>query len=394
MDEQLFLRFISNLLGIRTCCIHGDDDTLAAFEKECCFQPTLQPMYSAYYLAFLLTNTQPETFYEITDYLNTNLILFQFEGAHYLIGPYVKSPFSGEEMQTLLAAHKLPASVFLPLKLYYSHFPQLAYSIVSNTVLATMRTFFPSTPDFSYRRLMGFHEDLKKEEIITRSFRTYAQITQQYEMENFFLRKISDGDVSGIRLAFESIRSNFYASTDAVQQSIYSTDSNGFAIIRTLARKAAEQGGCPVVKIDEITQESIQRASNARTFAELDAVEYELLIQLTKAVAEAKDLRKYSPVIRDVLSYLNINYAQPFSLQELARDHNISPAHLSRTFKKETGESITQHIAVLRTRKAAELLKNSQLSIAEIAMYVGYPDSNYFVKVFKKQYGVTPSAYR
>ena len=68
--------------------------------------------------------------------------------------------------------------------------------------------------------------------------------------------------------------------------------------------------------------------------------------------------------------------------------------YLSRLFKKEMGITLTAYIADLRTKKAAELLKTSMLSVAEIAMYVGYPDSNYFVKVFKKRYGMTPSAYR
>ena len=60
-------------------------------------------------------------------------------------------------------------------------------------------------------------------------------------------------------MAFESIASNYYANTSQSQRSLYSTDWNGFAILRTLARKAAEAGGCPVVKIDEIAQESIQK---------------------------------------------------------------------------------------------------------------------------------------
>ena len=74
--------------------------------------------------------------------------------------------------------------------------------------------------------------------------------------------------------------------------------------------------------------------------------------------------------------------------------NHVSEEHLSRLFKKEMGITLTAYIADLRTKKAAELLKTSMLSVAEIAMYVGYPDSNYFVKVFKKRYGMTPSAYR
>lgn len=394
MNDNLFLGFISNILGTRSYCISTKDGSLSAFEQDCCFEKALQPMYTAEYLGYLMEHTNPETFYEITDYLNTNLLFFQFNGKRYLLGPYVKNIFSTKEIQELLVSHKLPASILLPLKLYYNQFPQLSFRMIRGTVLAAMRTFIPNTPEFSYRKLTGFHEDLKKEELLTESNRTYSQIIEQYEMENFFLRKISEGDVNGVRLAFESIASNYYANTDSSQRSLYSTDSNGFAILRTLARKAAEAGGCHVVQIDEITRESIQRFAGARGSSDLDAIQRDMLIQLTQAVANAKKMTKYSPIIRDILAYLFANYTQNIHIQQLAEKNHISPEHLSRQFKKEVGNTITAFIAELRTQKAGELLKSTKLSISEIAMYVGYSDSNYFVKVFKKRYGMTPSAYR
>ncbi|MDD6193142.1 MAG: AraC family transcriptional regulator [Lachnospiraceae bacterium] len=394
MNDNLFLGFISNILGTRSYCISTKDGSLSAFEQDCCFEKALQPMYTAQYLEYLMEHTNPETFYEITDYLNTNLLFFQFNGKRYLLGPYVKNIFSTKEIQELLVSHKLPASILLPLKLYYNQFPQLSFRMIRGTVLAAMRTFIPNTPEFSYRKLTGFHEDLKKEELLTESNRTYSQIIEQYEMENFFLRKISEGDVNGVRLAFESIASNYFANTDSSQRSLYSTDSNGFAILRTLARKAAEAGGCHVVQIDEITRESIQRFAGARGSSDLDAIQRDMLIQLTQAVANAKKMTKYSPIIRDILAYLFANYTQNIHIQQLAEKNHISPEHLSRQFKKEVGNTITAFIAELRTQKAGELLKTTKLSISEIAMYVGYSDSNYFVKVFKKRYGMTPSAYR
>ena len=394
MNDNLFLGFISNILGTRSYCISTKDGSLSAFEQDCCFEKALQPMYTAQYLEYLMEHTNPETFYEITDYLNTNLLFFQFNGKRYLLGPYVKNIFSTKEIQELLVSHKLPASILLPLKLYYNQFPQLSFRMIRGTVLAAMRTFIPNTPEFSYRKLTGFHEDLKKEELLTESNRTYSQSIEQYEMENFFLRKISEGDVNGVRLAFESIASNYYANTDSSQRSLYSTDSNGFAILRTLARKAAEAGGCHVVQIDEITRESIQRFAGARGSSDLDAIQRDMLIQLTQAVANAKKMTKYSPIIRDILAYLFANYTQNIHIQQLAEKNHISPEHLSRQFKKEVGNTITAFIAELRTQKAGELLKTTKLSISEIAMYVGYSDSNYFVKVFKKRYGMTPSAYR
>ena len=55
---------------------------------------------------------------------------------------------------------------------------------------------------------------------------------------------------------------------------------------------------------------------------------------------------------------------------------------------------MTQFIAELRCRQAAEMLRETNLPIQEISSYVGYTDNNYFVKVFKKVMGNTPSEYR
>lgn len=394
MNEKIFMGFITNILGIRICSISSDSTLLDAFEKENCFEKTLQPMYTAEYLSYLLENAKDEIFYEITDYLDTNLVMFCFDNKHYLLGPYVKNSFSTQEMQELLASHELPASIMLSLKLYYNQFPQLSYTMIRGSVMAAMRTFKLNTPEYSYRKLTGFHEEIKTDRLVVESNNTYYQIMDRYEMENYFLRKISDGDVDGVRMAFESIASNYYANTSNSQRSLYSTDWNGFAILRTLARKAAEFGGCPVVKIDEITRESIQEFASAKSGSELDKIQKNMLIRLTQAVQDAQHMSQYPPVIRDVLSFIAINYTQDIFLQELADMNHVSEEHLSRLFKKELGVTLTTYIGDLRTKKAAELLKTSKLSIAEIAMYVGYSDSNYFVKVFKKRYGMTPSAYR
>lgn len=394
MQEELFLRFIANILNIRICSIAKDKDSLLQFEKECCFEKTLQPMYTAKNLEYLMQHTQPETFYEITDYLNTNVLFFEFEEKHYLLGPYVKSSFSPLAIQELLATHKLPARIIQSLELYYDQFPQISFLMVRGTILAAMRTFYPNTPEYHYRKLSGFHEELKPQKLLEESSRTYESIIERYDMENYFLNKITEGDVEGVRLAYEHTTSSYYANTSLSQRMLYSTDWSGFAVLRTLARKAAEQGGASVVKIDEITQKSIQRFSSAKSNADILNIQIELLTNLTQAVADSKKLRVYSPSIRKILSYLEQNYAQPYSLREFAAQMQVSEEHLSRRFHKEVGTSLTSYISDLRTKKAAELLKTTQLSISDIAMYVGYTDNNYFVKVFKKRYGMTPSAFR
>lgn len=72
----------------------------------------------------------------------------------------------------------------------------------------------------------------------------------------------------------------------------------------------------------------------------------------------------------------------------------MHPAYLSRLYKLETGENISDYITNMKMEKSVKLLKSSTMKIYEIAIEVGYQNPNYFIKVFKKHYGTTPQDYR
>lgn len=73
---------------------------------------------------------------------------------------------------------------------------------------------------------------------------------------------------------------------------------------------------------------------------------------------------------------------------------NMNASYLSNLFKRETGLTITYFINQQKIRQAADYLKESQLSIAEISERVGIQDVNIFTRIFKKHMGTTPSEFR
>lgn len=83
-----------------------------------------------------------------------------------------------------------------------------------------------------------------------------------------------------------------------------------------------------------------------------------------------------------------------FSLDYLADSIGISTAYMCRLYKLYTGTTITDRLGFLRMKKARELLLETQLSVNEVAGRVGYSNSTYFYRVFKKENGVTPKEYR
>lgn len=98
--------------------------------------------------------------------------------------------------------------------------------------------------------------------------------------------------------------------------------------------------------------------------------------------------------LAELQAYLEKNYMNSCSLDELSKQFFMSKYYLSREFKKYFGEGISSYLSKLRITRAKELLRFSDLSTGEIATMCGINDSNHFLKVFKKLEGVTPTEFR
>lgn len=98
--------------------------------------------------------------------------------------------------------------------------------------------------------------------------------------------------------------------------------------------------------------------------------------------------------LKKVINYININYNKPISIKDLAVIADYSEYHFIRFFKTETGKTCVDFINSFRIEKASNLLKNTTLSVTEISFEVGYENVSYFIKLFKKFFGLSPSVYR
>lgn len=94
------------------------------------------------------------------------------------------------------------------------------------------------------------------------------------------------------------------------------------------------------------------------------------------------------------IGYIKDNFHNGISLNDVADYVNLSAYYLSKLFKKELGVNFIDYITFYRMKKAKELLKDTDIPIINIAIELGYSEPNYFSKVFKKSFGITPSQYR
>ena len=102
----------------------------------------------------------------------------------------------------------------------------------------------------------------------------------------------------------------------------------------------------------------------------------------------------YSQYVKSAVQYIELHLNKPVTVDDLCRANHITRQYFTKLFKKETGKNVKQYVMRVRCERAAELLETSSLPIQDISQYVGYEDTNYFARVFKKQMGISPQGYR
>lgn len=100
------------------------------------------------------------------------------------------------------------------------------------------------------------------------------------------------------------------------------------------------------------------------------------------------------PLLSRVFAYMNAHFAEGIGLSEVAAACFVSPSHLARVFRRETGQTVVAYLQRLRIQHACELLATTSRSLLEVALDSGFESIEHFHRLFRRQCGKTPRAYR
>jgi signal transduction histidine kinase/DNA-binding response OmpR family regulator len=121
----------------------------------------------------------------------------------------------------------------------------------------------------------------------------------------------------------------------------------------------------------------------------------ETLGHIEAALARQHTLnRTTQQLIRKAMAYIHAHYSEPLPREEIADHIGISADYLTDCFRQELGVTPITYIRRYRIRQACELLRNSDQSITQVALAVGFSDSAHFARTFLRETGVTPKVYR
>ena len=153
----------------------------------------------------------------------------------------------------------------------------------------------------------------------------------------------------------------------------------------------------PLARVERLSEEMEKECSDdipGREVA-LRAKLLELMVYLSRAYTNSDTTEAHSLLrVGNVIGALENDFSRDWKLEELLEIAHMSRSNLMRVFRKATGQTPIEYLVRLRIQKAMEMLRNTDLTITEIAMEVGFNDSNYFTRQFRRILGESPRAFR
>ncbi len=215
-------------------------------------------------------------------------------------------------------------------------------------------------------------------------------IEERYEAEQALMKAVGAGKTNEATLRYQRFISYRLAPRGL---SSLRDKKNILFVLNTLLRKAVQFGGVHPFHIDNISRSFSIQIEAGLTLEQLDQLSYRMVRKYCILVQNYAR-KNYSPLVQRCMNTIDFSYSSELSLSWLAKQCGVSESYLSTSFRKETGMTVTDCINKTRIRQALILLNTTELSIGEIASRCGFPDANYFSRVFRKQQGLSPKQYR
>ncbi|BCW99072.1 MAG: hypothetical protein KatS3mg024_1899 [Armatimonadota bacterium] len=240
------------------------------------------------------------------------------------------------------------------------------------------------------RRREADRESRRAEAIHELKGRAYDSIREIYLREEAGLMSaIRRGDRSEARAILNRILVGIYFFGRGRQDLLKSFI---LELVVSMSRSAVEAGADPAGVLGA-NYSSLVRLSRIEGEEELTRWLVEMLERIMDSI---RTHRRYPQgvLLNAALAYISENLGGEVSRDQAARVACMSPSHFSRVVRERFGMTFTSLVAQMRVDRARELLKTSEMNLAEIALECGFPDQSYFTKVFRRIAGCTPSEYR
>ncbi len=206
------------------------------------------------------------------------------------------------------------------------------------------------------------------------------------EFKSQIINKLSTGDSNGVKSFLELFTSELISQNLSVDK----IKNTFFELIVTANNATRELDKSFSSDTFDNAFATLSQENDTKLIKEFAQ---KFLMECTQALSSIKKAEE-NPIIKKVCNYVDENLSNDISLETAADFAGVSTFYLSKLFKEEKGETFINFVSDKRLEKSRQLLSETNLSIKEITAEVGYNDQNYFSRIFKSKYGLSPKEYR
>ena len=383
-------RVLGEVLSSPVVLTTDADAALHAFQRDHCLDPRLQPSFTATAFREFVHDMPPHVIHEVEEPLGMAVTIARWKDRLLLIGPYTHEPLYPGAAEDLVGRLVIPLGHLSAFKLYRTRYAIVDGEYAYRSAAALLRAAGSEDAAGALQHVKAEGGTISPGHGEALQSGSFAVIEERYHHEQDFMDAVADGDTEQALAALQRLsgmpRISGYLNTPYL----------GATILRIMARVAAQRGGLPPVTIDAISQEYAQRLHRVgHTSDPQRSLGFiaQMVTDFCQGVRRHSQ-RDYPLLVRRVIDEIDLHLSLSVSTVDMAENLGVSTSTLARRFHDATGTTIAGYIARRRTERAARLLATTTQPVRDIAVFVGYDDANYFVKVFRREYGMTPTAYR
>ena len=340
-------------------------------------------------LKLILEKSHRDKVNHFEDLLRVRITLFYFEGKPIVVGPYLTEEITiGQCIQICNEVDKKGMDA-KDLIIYYGKYPVIPESRMEKIIHSILHTLEIEGLSEHFTKYKGNTKELFNDNELGRI--SNANIEAHYVTEREYMDAIKSGNIHKTLHYKQLLTEN--AAGMWTRKSTLQEKRFGLAVNRAMSRIAAYEAGVPAPIIHKITTKESLAIAIAQSEKQMDEACETMLKEFCEIIRIIRD-KKYSALTQSIIYYINQQYMNDISISGIAKELNITESYMISQFRKETNKTPAQYLRQIRLKEAAHLLISTNDEIQKISGSVGIPDANYFVKLFKAEFEMTPGAYR
>lgn len=310
-----------------------------------------------------------------------------------LVGPFVMDDPDSLLISNVVHKYQIPIDDALELSDKARELPFISPSLVTQ-ISRLLYFLFSSLITDGREDLKKNNEQFLQQSRINESIQRYKvqssdYPTYPYEEEKKLIMAIKTKNIAeGKKIINELLGYVFFAEGNNLDI----LKSRAIEICSVLSRIAIEAGGQSEI-ILKLNNKFLQDVRDINSFETLCFKLQEVVEQFFDSTFDNQPTIN-QPVIKKAMAYISKNFNRSLTLEEVSEYVHLNPSYFSKLFKKLTRTSFKEYLNFIRVEESKLLLTNSDFSILDIAIAVGFEDQSYFTKVFKKYTNLTPKQFR